>query len=258
MELDDRARDVALVERVAGGLQAGHPGIRTAPRRCRAFLVGHVLHGAREVGLAPDLARLGRTAVREEHRVAGRVALVRRLVLLQELGHQFVHREAVARETDRRRSHFAEAHRAVQFERSQPGIGRGRHDRADRGGRDLPAVVLHEVVGRDPARPDAQPVDRDQLAGVGLEDDDRGNAAEAHLLGLGDAERDARSHAGVDRVAARLEDLERRMRGEVVSGGHHVAGTHDRGAHRRHGGSPAGIGLCAESTPSGLVPPATG
>ena len=49
-------------------------------------------------------------------------------------------------------------------------------------------------------------------------DDLRRDAAEIHLVGLQHADRDAGRDAGVDRVAARLQDLEPGVRREIMSG----------------------------------------
>jgi hypothetical protein len=62
---------------------------------------------------------------------------------------------------------------------------------------------------------------------IGAVDDDRRHAGEVHVFGLHHAQRDAAGDAGVDRIAARFQDAEARLGGEVVAGGHHVARPHD-------------------------------
>jgi hypothetical protein len=66
------------------------------------------------------------------------------LVPLQALGHQWVHREPVARETGRRRRDLAKGHRAPALERGDPSVGRGGDDGAQHAFRDLAAVLAHK------------------------------------------------------------------------------------------------------------------
>ena len=65
---------------------------------------------------------------------------------------------------------------------------------------------------------------RSVLGGI---DDDRRHAREVHVFGLHHAERDAAGDAGVDRIAARLQDPKAGLGREVLAGGHHVARPHD-------------------------------
>ena len=58
----DRARDVAAIERIARRLQAGE----AIAVRVRPLLIRHVLQRAREIALHEDLAHLRRTSVRAE------------------------------------------------------------------------------------------------------------------------------------------------------------------------------------------------
>ena len=62
------------------------------------------------------------------------------------------------------RSDVAEAHRAEVLERGEPRIGRRRNHAALDARRNLAAVALHEVVGRDRFRPHAEAVDAVHLA----------------------------------------------------------------------------------------------
>ena len=78
-------------------------------------------------------------------------------------------------------------------------------------------------------------------------DHDRRDAGEVHLVGLHHAERDARRDAGVDRVAARLEDAEAGLRREVVARRDHVARPHDGRAMGLHAVL-RGVGRGAQGT----------
>jgi hypothetical protein len=95
---------------------------------------------------------------------------------------------------------------------------RRRDDSALDVGQDAAALVLAEPCGTRQLRPRAEAADRHRLAGSGQVDHDRRHAGEVNVLALQHAQRDTARHAGVDRVAAGLEDLEPDLRGEVVGG----------------------------------------
>jgi hypothetical protein len=154
-----------------------------------------------------------------------------------DLRHQRIDRKAVAGELDRRARHLAETHGAEALERRDPGIGRRRHHRAQHALGNLAAMALLEEVARDRLRPGAETRNGDDAIGVGRVDDDRRDAREVHIFGLHHAERDAACDAGVDRIAARLQNAEAGLGREVLAGGHHVARPHDGRTMGLHGSS---------------------
>ena len=213
---DGRA-DVALVEGVARGREArGTPAGGTPAGR--AFLVRHVLQRAPEVGLHEDVADGRRAALRQVDRGVGRPAGVVLRLLGDHARHQRVHHEAVAREPDRRLRHLAEGHGAVALQRGDPGIRRTGHDGAQRTHRDVPVVLALKEVGRHRAGPGAEPADGLHLPRLRAVEDDRGHARDVHEIAVHDAQGDARGAARVDGVAARFQDREARLRGQVVPG----------------------------------------
>ena len=227
-------RDVALVER---GARRAEPGLAAPPARDLFLLVRHVLQRAAEIGLDENLAHFRRAALWQEDFAACRPAAERLLVLLDEIRHHRMHREALARETDGAGGDFSEAHGSKGLERGEPRIGRRRHDAALDALRDLAAVPADEVIRRDRARPDAQPVDAVHLPALRGVDELGRHAAEVDLVGLQHADRNSGGNPGIDRIAARLEDLEPGVRGKVVPGRDDVPGAHDGGAAGSHAGA---------------------
>ena len=139
-----------------------------------------------------------------------------------------VDRKAVAGIADRRLRDFPKAHRAEALERRDPGVGRRRHQGAEDSQRNGTAMVLLEVIGPDRLRPRAQSRDRDDaILGSGI-DDDRRHAREVHVFRLHDTERNTGRNAGVDRIAACLQNFEASLGGKIMTGSHHVARPHDR------------------------------
>ena len=226
-EGDDLLGDVAAIKGVARGLE---PGLAATPPSATgggALLVGHVLQRAGEIGLAEHFAGFGRPAVGQKDRRRGRPGAMVGGVPLQALGHQRIHRKAVAGEPDRRRRDLAKAHRAVAPERGDPGVGCGRNHGAHDPLGDLAAVLAHEQLGVERLGPGAEPGDRDHLAARGVIDHDRRHPGDIDQIALQDAERDPGRAAGVDRVAARFEDRKPGGGGEVVAGRDGVAGHRD-------------------------------
>jgi hypothetical protein len=85
-------------------------------------------------------------------------------------------------------------------------------------------------------RPPPQSRERDDFVAIGEVDHHRRHAGELNLIAVQHAERHARGHAGVDRVAARLEHRPAGFRGEIVPGRDHEACARDHGL-ERHGSS---------------------
>ncbi len=100
----DRAGDVAAIERVARRLQAG----KAIAIRVRPLLIRHVLQCAAQIALHEDLAHLGRASARQEDR--RRAGPLRKIVLprVELLRQERIGREPIACEADRRRGHLAE------------------------------------------------------------------------------------------------------------------------------------------------------
>ena len=176
------------------------------------------------------LAQLRRPAMRQVDFDGRRKAADRLLVVADEIGHVRIDRETLAGDADRRRRHLGERHRAVFFERGDPRIGRGRHDRALDPDRDLAAVVLLKVFGARLFRPAAEAADRHRLAALGKPDQDRGHAADADVDAFEDAGRDPGRDPGIDRVAAGLEHLQSGLRRHVMPGRDGMGDAHHAGA----------------------------
>jgi hypothetical protein len=185
------------------------------------------LDGGSELRLHEHLARPRRPALRQVECNVRRKHPILGLVRGDDLRHQRVDRETVAGELDRRGRHLAEAHGAEALERRDPGIGCRRHHGAQHVLRNLAAMVLLEVVARDRLRPGAEARDRDHAILGGGIDDDRRHAGEVHVFRLHDAERDAARYAGVDGVAACLQNPQAGFGGEILAGGDHMARSHD-------------------------------
>jgi hypothetical protein len=66
-------------------------------------------------------------------------------------------------------------------------------------------------------------------------DHDRRHAGHVHLVGMQHRERDAGGAAGIDRIAACLEDGETGGGSEIVAGGDRVTAAVERRAHGFHG-----------------------
>ena len=216
LEADDLACDVAAIERI---VRRAQPGLAVGTGG--AVLIGHVLQRARQIGLHELLPRLRHAPVGQKDRGVGLPAPVFVLVRGDRDGEQRIHREALAGIADRIRRDIGEAHRAVAPQRGDPGIGRGGDDGAQHAVGDLAAVLAHEDVGRQCLRPPAETGDALHLT-VRQPDHDRCDAGDVHQIRLQHAERDAGRAAGIDRIAAGLQDGERGRCGEVVAGGNRV------------------------------------
>ena len=180
-------------------------------------LVGHELDGAREVGLDEFVASFRHLPARQVDRRIGLPAAILVGVGCDRPGKQRIHREALGGEADGGGGDVGETHRAVAAERCDPGVGGGGDDGAQDAVGDFAAVLAHEQVGGQALGPPAQAGDAFHRA-VGEAEHDRGHAGEVDQVGLQHAECDARRTAGIDRVAAGLQDGEAGGGGEVVAG----------------------------------------
>ena len=106
-------------------------------------------------------------------------------------------------------------------QRGDPSVGRGRHHSSQHPVRDCPAVIAHEQIGRDRLRPPAQTCDTFRRP-IRQPDQDRRHASEIHQIGLQHPQRDPRRHAGIDRVAAALQDRKPSRGREIVAGRNRV------------------------------------
>ena len=96
-------------------------------------------------------------------------------------------------------------------------------------------VALDEQFGPHGLRPDPDTVDHQNRVGTGQADHDRRNTGDIDELALQDANRQPCGDARIDRVAARVQDFEPRLRCKIVTGGNRVPGSHDNravGVHR--------------------------
>src|ERR1041384_1687085 len=94
----------------------------------------------------------------------------------------------------------------------------------------LPAMLAHEEFGVERLWPGTEPGDRHDFALFGVVDHDRRDTGKIDKVYLQNPARDAGSAPGVDRVAARLQNIETGRRGKVMTGGDRVPGHGDRGA----------------------------
>ena len=215
----DRLGNVAAIE---GGARRRETG-RSPMLRRRALLVDHVLQRAGEIALHEAVADLGQLAARQEDCRIGRPGAIAVLVLLDHGRHVLEHREAFASVAHGGTRNVAERHRAVVGEGSDPGIGRRRHHGAQDPQRHLAAMLAHEEVGWEAFRPMAETGDGHDLARFlrarAGADHDRRHAGDVHFIGMQHGERDTRGTAGIDGIAAGLEDREARGGREVVTGG---------------------------------------
>src|SRR5262249_48016396 len=116
LKFDDGARNVAAIEGVARGIEAGLPPART--NGC--FLVRHVLQGSGERLLHEHLACLRRPSFWQIEIDIGRKLPVLRFMLGNDFGHKRVDRKSIARIIDCRLRNLSEAHGAEARERGDP------------------------------------------------------------------------------------------------------------------------------------------
>lgn len=140
--------------------------------------------------------------------------------------HQPVHREALARETYRRRRAFAETHRAVVFQCRDPSVGCGRNNRTQDAFRNPTTMVVLKQGGRRRTWPRAQATDRQHITFLRATDHDRRYACDVHEITLQHAQGDACSNARIDSIPTCFEDGKCRMCGAVMARHRHVAGSH--------------------------------
>ena len=219
----DVVGDRALVEAVVRGAQ-----LRRAVARRLALGLDHALDGAREIGLPEPVAHRGRAAARPEDGGVLWIAIDLGGVDLERVAQLRIHVEAVARELIRGRHRLLEAERAEAPQRLDVRRRRGgKHLAQDALGHALAALGAQACdVGR--RRPVAEARERDHAV-FGLEvDQRRRDAGEANDVGLQHRKRHGGGHAGVDRIAARIEHAHRRGGREIVPAGNRVVASRHR------------------------------
>ena len=194
-------------------------------------LFGNQGEGFGQLGLAMHLADRGRTAVGQEDAPGRGVALQERLDRRPVAVDPLVDDIAVPGEADGRLQHPAETHGAVIAQQAVPGVDRAGH--GDRMGRLLgdrrDALTVEPLGPRRRGRPPGAVVGDDLLGPAGR-DQGEAVAADPGRLGLDHALHRAGGHRGVHRVAAGLEHLDRRQRGERMGGRRHAVEAVDIGA----------------------------
>jgi hypothetical protein len=219
LELGEDPREVSAVDRVAHRRDAG----LATPAARRLLLVDEKLQRPSEIRLKENLARLGRAAIRAEDRSGSRAGGEIGKLPLDCQRHHRVGDEPIAGVADGGADGVCEAHGAVQLERREPRVRSAGHDRLQNAFRHAVAADPLEELAARASRPCAETVDGHKAPFPPEIDHDRRDAGEAAHLRLDDIQREARRDAGVDGVAARLEDHQTRLRGEVMSGGDDVA-----------------------------------
>ena len=219
-EGDDGLGDLAAVEQVGRGLDAGHPALG-AP-----LLVGaaHLLENLRPVRVAQQLTGCRRGPTGQVDPARGRVLVaVLGGVVAQRRGQLRVHGEAVLRQVDGRLEDLREPEPAEAGHRERPGA-----DHRGHAGRQVP-VPGHQVDAVLPAPVDGERLRRPAHAAelehpllLSRIDQRRHLAADAVALRLQQIEAEAHRRGRVDGVPPLLHDAETRCRGEVVTGGDHT------------------------------------
>ena len=106
----------------------------------------------------------------------------------------------------------------MAFERGDPGVRRGRRDGTQQAHRDVPVVLTLEEIGRHRGGPGAEAADGLHLPRLRAVEDDRRDAPDIDQIAVHDAQGDARGHACVGGVTARLQDREARLGSQIVTG----------------------------------------
>ena len=211
----ERHRAALLVDDVDDGLRGGTLVVAVAP------LFRDAPQGAREVGIAEDLARAGRAAVDQERRARVGVLAEQLLGPRPQAGGDLHQGEAVLGVEDRRRERHREGQRA---EALAQGIPSGHHaGHRDREGASLghlvrSALAPHEV-GRHRLRGPAagvQAVELVFLRHVHQREQVSADSAPGRLHHSGGR---VGGDGRIDGIAAALEDLHSRGRGERLAGG---------------------------------------
>ena len=208
----DRARHAPLVEELGLAAQLGQ-------RACK-------------VGLAKAVAGLRELAAGHEDAVPFRIVRGGRL-LADGLRDDVGERESLARVVDRRLEQRRQRARAEAIEQHAPAARHAGHGhRAGAHSRHRGEAASPELVERGArARPARAAQEVHALRGrLAVEAEDV--AAHAAEVGLGDREHGVGGDGGVHHVAARLQHVHARQRGEGVARGHHAAVAHGRLAMR--------------------------
>src|SRR5262245_32769841 len=229
-----RRSPFALVRcEVVGGEEAlalEAPGDGTAdPAAVEEVRVGAELgDGAGEIGLPEHVARLGEDATGDED--ASPLGIVEeREALADGLAHDVRDGKAVGRILDGRREQLAHGASAEAVEQHRPRTRdardgyRARPYSGNRGEAAAPELVKRRARARAP-----RAVQEVHAAGCRLVIEAEEVAAEAAVVGLGDAEDGVGRHCRVDDVAARPQRLHAGERGERMTRGHHAIPPHGR------------------------------
>ena len=234
----DTLGDLALVERVPGGADGSGP----APR-ARLHLGGdHDLDGLRELRLHEQVAGRGTLSVLQVHR--GRSGEAANLVggAAQLIGGEDGERKAVLRALEGGRHRLAEALRPPPLEGRAPRIGRRGHHGAKEAHGNLAAALLAEELRRRALGIGADAGDLEGLAGAAEVHEDGRHAREADHVRVHGPEGESRGHAGVDGIAAGLENARGGLGGQWMSRRDHPAAAHHLMHRSRYGGG-AGVFL---------------
>ncbi len=227
--------DVALVEAVARGHDPGGAALALGG----AFGLDHAREGAGQMGHGDGVAGLVRRAIGLVPEALVARPLREELALaLDAVGGALAQREAVARVFDGPCRHRLEAHRAPRLEHGQGRMQRPRnHGGIEPGALERLAARQVPVHVHGLGRPALADNRRDFLLAHRI-DEHQGFAAEAVEVLLDHAADEERGHARVERVAALVEDFERRGGDERMPRRHAaVRPGHERPQRRWRGGA---------------------
>ena len=149
----------------------------------------------------------------------------------QVVGQRIIYREALFGQLNRRANHFVERHCAVFFQREgEPGDGARRAGSQMRGQRFLAvrvALIVEKHIPGGLFRGHLAEVDRRGITVFGPQHH-KPAAADITGLRMGDRQRVAHRHGGIDRVAALTQNIHAYLRCQRVHRGHHPLLSADR------------------------------
>ena len=224
--------DLPLVEDCAGRLQR----LLTAPVGAARFGGEEPPHRVGPVEVVELVAHLGHTVAGEVDRRRGRPLLpVAILIPLDAAAQSRVHGETVLGQLDGIAEDIGQAHGPEALEGEYPRVHCPRNGRGQEAvaGDDVEAQATEVVEGRALRHP-ALTVDRMDVLGLGLMDENRHLAADAVLVRLEHRQAEGDGRRGVDGVAAMLQHAEAgRGRQVVLARDHAVGAMHNRPQRRR-------------------------